>query len=147
MTLDARTLWNSESPGSRINTSLTTLVSYLWDLSNTRTRAFSISSQTEGSPTEPTPGRTLTILRILFRPLESRDFCNSCPSMSTTSYTLLSRMLGSLFSSVTAFTGLTPCARFVTEVHHIDGKGHDSGVVYSEMQGRENTSGDLMALK
>ncbi|KAJ4486251.1 Metalloenzyme, LuxS/M16 peptidase-like protein [Lentinula aciculospora] len=32
-------------------------------------------------------------------------------------------------------------------VHHIDGKGHDSGVVYSEMQGRENTSGDLMALR
>ncbi|KAH0590626.1 hypothetical protein H2248_000757 [Termitomyces sp. 'cryptogamus'] len=37
-------------------------------------------------------------------------------------------------------------AGFVTEVHHIDGKGQDSGVVYSEMQGRENTSGDLMAL-
>ncbi|KAK1232703.1 hypothetical protein PQX77_004179 [Marasmius sp. AFHP31] len=38
-------------------------------------------------------------------------------------------------------------AGFVTEVHHIDPKGSDSGVVYSEMQGRENTSGDLMALK
>ncbi|KZT30492.1 hypothetical protein NEOLEDRAFT_1126056 [Neolentinus lepideus HHB14362 ss-1] len=38
-------------------------------------------------------------------------------------------------------------AGFVTEVHHINGEGHDSGVVYSEMQGRENTSGDLMALK
>ncbi|KAJ6503445.1 Metalloenzyme, LuxS/M16 peptidase-like protein [Mycena vitilis] len=38
-------------------------------------------------------------------------------------------------------------AGFVTEVHHIDPKGHDSGVVYSEMQGRENTSGDLMALR
>ncbi|KAJ4001026.1 Metalloenzyme, LuxS/M16 peptidase-like protein [Lentinula boryana] len=37
-------------------------------------------------------------------------------------------------------------AGFVTEVHHIDEKGHNSGVVYSEMQGRENTSGDLMAL-
>jgi Zn-dependent M16 (insulinase) family peptidase len=35
-------------------------------------------------------------------------------------------------------------AGFVTEVHHIDPKGADSGVVYSEMQGRENTSGDLM---
>lgn len=33
------------------------------------------------------------------------------------------------------------------QVHHIDGKGQDSGVVYSEMQGRENTSGDLMALR
>ncbi|KAI0931998.1 hypothetical protein AcV7_000767 [Taiwanofungus camphoratus] len=38
-------------------------------------------------------------------------------------------------------------AGFITEVHHIDGKGQDSGVVYSEMQGRENTSGDLMALR
>ncbi|EPQ60716.1 hypothetical protein GLOTRDRAFT_30984 [Gloeophyllum trabeum ATCC 11539] len=38
-------------------------------------------------------------------------------------------------------------AGFVTEVHHVDGEGHDSGVVYSEMQGRENTAGDLMALK
>ncbi|KAF9270307.1 hypothetical protein L218DRAFT_952466 [Marasmius fiardii PR-910] len=36
---------------------------------------------------------------------------------------------------------------FITEVHHIDPKGNDSGVVYSEMQGRENTSGDLMALR
>ncbi|PFH54559.1 hypothetical protein AMATHDRAFT_123 [Amanita thiersii Skay4041] len=38
-------------------------------------------------------------------------------------------------------------AGFITEVHHINGQGHDSGVVYSEMQGRENTSGDLMALQ
>ena len=33
------------------------------------------------------------------------------------------------------------------QVHHIDPKGHDAGVVYSEMQGRENTSADLMELK
>lgn len=32
-------------------------------------------------------------------------------------------------------------------MHHIDLQGEDSGVVYSEMQGRENTSGDLMALQ
>ncbi|KAL1951615.1 hypothetical protein VTO73DRAFT_764 [Trametes versicolor] len=38
-------------------------------------------------------------------------------------------------------------AGYITEVHHIDGQGEDSGVVYSEMQGRENTSGDLMALR
>ncbi|KAJ7597129.1 Metalloenzyme, LuxS/M16 peptidase-like protein [Mycena floridula] len=37
-------------------------------------------------------------------------------------------------------------AGFVTEVHHIDPQGQDSGVVYSEMQGRENTSGDLMSV-
>ena len=33
-----------------------------------------------------------------------------------------------------------------TEVHHIDGTGHDAGVVYSEMQGRENTELDLLDL-
>lgn len=33
------------------------------------------------------------------------------------------------------------------QVHHINGQGENSGVVYSEMQGRENTSGDLMALR
>jgi len=38
-------------------------------------------------------------------------------------------------------------AGYITEVHHIDSHGEDSGVVYSEMQGRENTSGDLMALQ
>ncbi|KAG9001081.1 hypothetical protein FRB93_012461 [Tulasnella sp. JGI-2019a] len=36
---------------------------------------------------------------------------------------------------------------FVTEVHHINGKAEDAGVVYAEMQGREQTPGDLMALK
>ncbi|KAF2710282.1 zinc metalloprotease-like protein [Pleomassaria siparia CBS 279.74] len=34
-----------------------------------------------------------------------------------------------------------------TEVHHIDGNGNDAGVVYSEMQGRENLQGDLMDLQ
>ncbi|KAJ9668822.1 hypothetical protein H2201_001068 [Coniosporium apollinis] len=34
-----------------------------------------------------------------------------------------------------------------TEVHHIDGKGHDAGVVYSEMQGVQNTQGELMELQ
>lgn len=27
---------------------------------------------------------------------------------------------------------------FITEVHHISGEGEDGGVVYCEMQGREN---------
>ncbi|TYJ56451.1 hypothetical protein B9479_002854 [Cryptococcus floricola] len=38
-------------------------------------------------------------------------------------------------------------AGFVTEVYHLNGKGEDSGVVYSEMQARENTAGDVMALE
>ncbi|KAL9605078.1 MAG: hypothetical protein Q9219_000012 [cf. Caloplaca sp. 3 TL-2023] len=34
-----------------------------------------------------------------------------------------------------------------TEVHHIDGTGNDAGVVYSEMQGVQNTQGELMELR
>jgi Zn-dependent M16 (insulinase) family peptidase len=34
-----------------------------------------------------------------------------------------------------------------TEVHHIDGTGNDAGVVYSEMQGIQNTAGELMELQ
>ena len=33
-----------------------------------------------------------------------------------------------------------------TEVHHIDGTGNDAGVVYSEMQGVQNNSAELMDL-
>lgn len=35
----------------------------------------------------------------------------------------------------------------MTEVHHVNGLGENAGVVYAEMQARENQSGDLMALK
>ncbi|WFD29887.1 hypothetical protein MSPP1_000901 [Malassezia sp. CBS 17886] len=38
-------------------------------------------------------------------------------------------------------------AGFVTEVYHINKKLEDAGVVFSEMQGRENTGADLMELK
>jgi Zn-dependent M16 (insulinase) family peptidase len=34
-----------------------------------------------------------------------------------------------------------------TEVHHIDGEGNDAGVVYSEMQGVQNTGGEIMDIK
>lgn len=33
------------------------------------------------------------------------------------------------------------------KVHHIDPTGADSGVVYSEMQGIENTPSNLMDIK
>ena len=33
-------------------------------------------------------------------------------------------------------------AAFLTEVHHINGEGEDAGVVYCEMQARENTAED-----
>lgn len=35
----------------------------------------------------------------------------------------------------------------VTEVHHIDGEGNDAGVVYSEMQGVQNTADELIDLR
>ena len=34
-----------------------------------------------------------------------------------------------------------------TEVHHVNGEGHDAGVVYSEMQGVQNNQGELMDLQ
>ncbi|CAO1637041.1 unnamed protein product [Jaminaea pallidilutea] len=38
-------------------------------------------------------------------------------------------------------------AAFTTEVYHVNPKGQDAGVVYSEMQGRQNLSADLMELR
>ncbi|XP_058054864.1 uncharacterized protein C05D11.1-like [Anopheles bellator] len=38
-------------------------------------------------------------------------------------------------------------AGFVTEVHHISGEGVDGGVVYCEMQGRENTGESRVSLE
>jgi hypothetical protein len=35
-------------------------------------------------------------------------------------------------------------ASYVTEVHHITGEGEDGGVVYCEMQARENTAVELI---
>lgn len=35
----------------------------------------------------------------------------------------------------------------ITEVYHIDGEGNDAGVVYSEMQGVQNTASELMELQ
>ena len=35
----------------------------------------------------------------------------------------------------------------ITEVHHIDGTGNDAGVVYSEMQGVQNTASELIELR
>ncbi|KAF9189909.1 hypothetical protein BGZ51_009188 [Haplosporangium sp. Z 767] len=37
-------------------------------------------------------------------------------------------------------------AAYYTEVHNINGDGEDAGVVYSEMQGRENTASSIMDL-
>jgi len=33
---------------------------------------------------------------------------------------------------------------YITEVHHINGEGQDAGVVYSEMQGVEQSTANIM---
>ena len=35
---------------------------------------------------------------------------------------------------------------YVTEVHHVNGDGEDAGVVYCEMQGRENSADSIVHL-
>ena len=35
---------------------------------------------------------------------------------------------------------------YITEVHHVNGEGEDAGVVYCEMQGRENMERSLTFL-
>jgi hypothetical protein len=44
------------------------------------------------------------------------------------------------------FTDRSTSSGCLTEVHHVNGEGKDAGVVYSEMQGRQNQSMDLMEL-
>lgn len=39
---------------------------------------------------------------------------------------------------------VTQSAGFITEVHHITSEAEDAGVVYCEMQGRENTGENIV---
>ena len=48
-----------------------------------------------------------------------------------------------VFAEHILFPSLTSCG-FTTEIHHVDGKGEDGGVVYCEMQGRENGAMDIL---
>jgi len=48
-----------------------------------------------------------------------------------------------IFADHVLFPTITD-AGFVTEVHHINGQGENKGVVYCEMQGRENSEGSLV---
>ena len=48
-----------------------------------------------------------------------------------------------IFADHVLFPTITD-AGFVTEVHHINGQGENKGVVYCEMQGRENSEGSLI---
>src|SRR6266702_129994 len=94
-------------------------------------------------------GPTRTTPRTPSPPLEKLVSCKSSPSMSIISCTLLSRTRGTSPRCVETVLRLLTSSRLppVIKVHTIDPQGEDSGVVYSEMQGRENTSGDLMSLQ
>jgi Zn-dependent M16 (insulinase) family peptidase len=48
-----------------------------------------------------------------------------------------------IFADHVLFPTITD-AGFVTEVHHVNGQGENKGVVYCEMQGRENSEGSLI---
>ena len=52
-----------------------------------------------------------------------------------------------LFPTLTDTVCIAFCCSYMkgfhTEVHHITGTGEDAGVVYCEMQGRQNTCEDL----
>ena len=48
-----------------------------------------------------------------------------------------------IFADHVLFPTITD-AGFVTEVHHVNGQGENKGVVYCEMQGRENSEGSLV---
>lgn len=79
------------------------------------------------------------------------DGTNAWTDISHTAYTVSTAGSQGFLQILPAFVDhiLYPtlsAASFITEVYHIDPTGRDSGVVFSEMEGRENTSGDLMAL-
>lgn len=64
--------------------------------------------------------------------------------MNTVGWEPFAQMLPVYLDSV--LLPLLTDAACTTEVHHIDGNGHDSGVVYAEMQNYENDAYELMRL-
>lgn len=119
-----------------------------WDRRSIRTRALLIILRTVDSQTEPTPGPTQIILHTLLLQQEDKASFNFCLYMWTIYFILRwlkLRLLQKLVSSCRSF--FPEILIHASQVHHIDPKGEDSGVVYSEMQGRENTSMDLMSLR
>ncbi|KAL7545324.1 hypothetical protein ACHAWF_010434, partial [Thalassiosira exigua] len=77
------------------------------------------------------------------------DGTNAWTATDHTAYTLSTAgsegaiNLMPIFADHVLFPTLTDSG-FVTEVHHVNGKGENKGVVYCEMQGRENSEGSLV---
>lgn len=102
-----------------------------------------MSSRLVASRTAWTHGRHQIILVIRSVPPGIKDFCKRCLYSSTIFYILLlrSQTLSQKYVYIQEYVSLS--FKFA-KVHHIDQVGQDSGVVYCEMQGRENTPADLM---
>ena len=66
-------------------------------------------------------------------------------TLETAGYAAFAKILPIYLEHVIAPT-LTDAGCY-TEVFHIDGEGHDAGVVYSEMQGVQNTQAEIMELR
>jgi len=77
------------------------------------------------------------------------DGTNAWTATDHTAYTLSTAgcegalNLMPIFADHVLFPTLTDSG-FTTEIHHVNGKGENKGVVYCEMQGRENNEGSLV---
>ena len=72
------------------------------------------------------------------------DGTNACTDTDYTNYTVTTAGSEGLLNLLPVFLDclLFPTfgeAEYITEVHHINAEGEDAGIVYCEMQGRENT--------
>ena len=65
------------------------------------------------------------------------DTDHTCYTMTTAGHQGFLNLLPIYLDHV-LYPTITP-AGYITEVHHINGEGEDAGVVYCEMQGRENS--------
>lgn len=82
---------------------------------------------------------------LTFYATSQTDFTNTCYTISTAGSEGFLRILPVYLDHI-----LNPTmtdAGFTTEIYHLNGEGQDSGVVFSEMQGRENGAMDRMALR
>jgi Zn-dependent M16 (insulinase) family peptidase len=86
--------------------------------------------------------------------LASRSFSsipNAYTALDTTVYTISTAGSASFLRLLPVYVDQILYPRltesmFMTEVFHINKEGKDAGVVYSEMQGRQNTEPDIVDL-
>mmetsp|Transcript_7633 Transcript_7633/g.28614 ORF Transcript_7633/g.28614 Transcript_7633/m.28614 type:complete len:1066 (-) Transcript_7633:1378-4575(-) len=125
-----------------------------------------IAVRTEVRPEEydtPHYGMPHTLEHLIFLGSEKYPFkgyldkvANRCFAQGTNAYTAVDQTVYTISSAGSeGFFRLLPVymdhvlfptitdSGFVTEVHHVNGKGEDEGVVYCEMQGVENTASSL----